>query len=263
MEIGVSTATFFLRMYNENAISRIDDLGAKTCEVFLECPSEYTVDFGKILLDNRGDLKVHSVHVATMTFETELFSGFDRAFADAQVTFANVLSIAKMLGAKFYTMHGRARIKKGGDYDDYFKNGKRLELLCDFASNYDVKICLENVPWALYNRVGYFKEIKKYAPSLCATLDVKQARLSGCNYADYVNEMGASLKTVHLSDVDQNGKIRLPGQGIFNFEDLFKRLRDVGFDGDMLIEVYKDDFKHDVEIVESLEYLNELKYKIF
>ena len=263
MEIGVSTATFFLRLYNENSISRIRDLGAKTCEVFLECPSEYTLDYGKLLLKNKGDLKVHSLHVVTLTFETELFSGFDRAYSDAEKTFANVLGIAKMLGANFYTMHGRARIKKGGDYDDYFKNGKRLEKLCDFASNYDVRICLENVPWALYNRVGYFKEIKKYAPSLCATLDVKQARLSGFSYADYIEEMGSSLKTVHLSDVDANGKIRLPGKGEFNFEELFKRLKGVGFDGDMLIEVYKDDFKNDIEIVESLEYLNELKYKIF
>ncbi len=263
MEIGVSTATFFLRMYNENSISRIDDLGAKICEVFLECPSEYTTEYGELLLKNKGDLKVHSVHVATLTFETELFSPFDRAYADAERTFQNVLKIAKTLGANFYTMHGRARIKKGGDYDDYFKNGKRLERLCDFASNYDVCICLENVPWALYNRVGYFKEIKKYAPNLLATLDVKQARLSGFSYADYIKEMGEKLKTVHLSDVDENGKIRLPGQGVFDFEDLFKRLKDVGFDGGMLIEVYKDDFKSDIEIVESLEFLNELKYKIF
>ena len=206
---------------------------------------------------------MHSVHVATLTFETELFSGFDRAYADAERTFANVLGIAKMLGANYYTMHGRARIKKGGDYDKFFKNGKNLEKLCNFASYYDVRICLENVPWALYNRVGYFKEVKKFAPSLCATLDVKQARLSGQSYADYVAEMGESLKTVHLSDVDENGKIRLPGKGTFDFEDLFKRLKDVGFDGGMLIEVYKDDFKDDLEIVESLEYLNELKYKIF
>ena len=161
MDIGVSTATFFLRKYNEESISLIKTLGGETCEVFLECPSEYTEDFGKLLLKNKGDLKVHSMHAVTMNYETELFSDFDRSRADAFKSFAGVLTIGKMLGAGFYTMHGRARIKKSSTYDNYELNGKKLEKICDFATNYDIRICLENVPWALYNRPGYFKGILK------------------------------------------------------------------------------------------------------
>ncbi len=263
MDIGVSTATFFLRRYNEDSISIIKDLGGRTCEVFLECPSEYTKEYGELLLERKGDLKVHSIHAVTMNYETELFNSFDRAYNDALKSFSEVLNIGKMLGASCYTMHGRARIKKGADYDNYVKNGKRLEELCNFARNYDIQICLENVPWALCNRPEYFREIVKYAPSLCATLDVKQARISGYDYREYLNAMGQRIRTVHLSDVDENGKIRLPGKGTFDFEELFKRLKDVGFNGDMLIEVYKDDYQDEREITQSLEYLNNLKNKIF
>ncbi len=263
MDIGVSTATFFLRRYNEDSISIIEGLGGKTCEVFLECPSEYTEEYGKLLLERKGNLKVHSMHAVTMNYETELFNSFDRAYADALKSFAGVLNIGRMLGAGFYTMHGRARIKKGAGYDNYEKVGKRLEELCDFARNYDIRICLENVAWSLCNRPEFYKEIVKYAPSIGATFDIKQARISGYDYTKYLSAMGERIKTVHLSDVDENGKIKLPGFGLFNFEELFKRLKDFGFDGDMIIEVYKDDYADESEITESLYYLNNLKNKIF
>lgn len=263
MDIGISTATFFLRRYNEDSISIIKGLGGQTCEVFLECPSEYTEEYGKLLLKRKGDLKVHSMHAVTMNYETELFNTFDRAYKDALKSFAGVLGIGKTLGAGFYTMHGRARIKKGGNYDDYVKNGKRLEELCDFARNYDIQICLENVAWSLCNRPEYFSEIVKRAPSICATLDVKQARISGYGYEEYLNAMNTKIKTVHVSDVDDVGKIRLPGRGNFDFKELFKRLYDVGFDGDMIIEVYKDDYGHESELTESLNYLNYIKSEIY
>ena len=263
MDIGISTATFFLRKYNEQSIAEIKGLGGECCEVFLECPSEYTEEYGKLLLSQKGELKVHSVHAVTMNYETELFSSFDRAYNDALKSFKGVLTIGKMLGAGFYTMHGRARIKKGGDYDNFAKNGKRLDKLCDFASNYDISICLENVPWALYNRPGYFKEISNYAPNLCCTFDIKQARISGYDYRLYLDEMQGKLKTVHLSDVNEDGKIRLPGKGIFDYEELFRRLYGMGFDGNMIIEVYKDDFSCDAELTESIDFLNDLKQKIF
>ena len=75
--------------------------------------------------------------------------------------------------------------------------------------------------------------------------------------------MGNKIKTVHLSDIDENGKMRLPGKGTFNFEELFKRLYDVGFNGNAIIEVYKDDYNEESEITQSINYLNEIKYKTF
>ena len=75
--------------------------------------------------------------------------------------------------------------------------------------------------------------------------------------------MQSDIKTVHLSDVTDSGKICLPGKGTYDFEGLFKRLKNVGFNGEMLIEVYKNDYKEISEISQSLDYLRELKYKIF
>lgn len=263
MEIGVSTASLFMRQYNEDALVTLANLDARVCEVFLQGFSEYRPKYGELLKSKSGSLKVHSVHAVTMTYETELFTVNHRQYEDVKSIFKDVLSIMKTLGANCYTMHGRARIKANGDYDNYEKAGKRLAELGEIASEYGVEICLENVPWAFYNKVGFWKEVKKYAPMLKGTLDIKQARLSGYDYSEYLDEMGEDIRTVHLSDVDDNGKIRLPTKGVFDYETLFKKLKDVGFDGNALIEVYKGDYDDVSEIKQSLERLREIKYKIF
>ena len=83
MEIGVSTASLFLREYNEDSLVTLNEIDARTCEIFLESFSEYTEEFGKLLLSRKGNLNVHSLHVITLNFETELFSANQRAFNDA------------------------------------------------------------------------------------------------------------------------------------------------------------------------------------
>ena len=263
MEIGVSTASLFMRQYNEDALVTLESLDARVCEVFLQGFSEYEPEYGELLKKRAGSLLVHSVHVLTMTYETELFTINPREYNDVKNIFSKVLTIMKRLGTKCYTMHGRARIKVNADYDNYEKAGSRLAELGDIAADYGVDICLENVPWAFYNKVGFWREVKKFAPRLKGTLDIKQARLSGYDYKDYLNEMGENIRTVHLSDIGNDGKIKLPTFGIFDYETLFKRLKDVGFNGNMLIEVYKNDYKDIFEIKQSLERLREIQYKIF
>ena len=44
MEIGISTASLFGRLYNEDAVKAIEELDARVCEVFLETYSEYNED---------------------------------------------------------------------------------------------------------------------------------------------------------------------------------------------------------------------------
>lgn len=263
MEIGISTASLFKRQYNEDAIVTLNELGAKVCEVFLGTYSEYTKDFCDLLKEKKGNIKVHSIHTLNTHFEPQLFGANPRAVDDAYKIFGSCLNTAKELGASCYTLHGIARFKKNVLYNEYEKIGKMMLKAKDFATSYGIDLCLENVEWAYYNHVGFYKNISKYCPNLSTCLDVKQARISGDSYIDYISEMGSSIKTVHLSDVDSIGKICLPGRGTFNFEDLFKRLKDVDFKGNMLIEVYTNDYGEIFELKDSLDYLREIKYKIF
>ena len=94
-------------------------------------------------------------------------------------------------------------------------------------------------------------------------LDVKQARLSCYPYQMYVKDMEGSISHVHLSDVDEQGRICLPGRGVFDFGECLHRWKDAGFDGALIVEVYPKDYGDYAELKRSCDFLDELIDKIY
>ena len=262
MQIGISTASLFMRLYNEDAIALISEWGAQTSEVFLTSFCEYEPSFAKALLQKKGKLHVNSVHVLNTQFEPQLFSAHPRVKADAYAWLEKVTECARILGAKNYTFHGLARLKSTFK-EDMPKFGKGLQEISSFCKERKLDLCLENVEWALYNRAGIFKKLTKYGGGYQSVLDIKQAMISGCPYGDYLEDMGENLAYVHASDYTDTGKKCLPGKGIFNFDELFKRLKGSGFDGAIIIENYNDDYRELKELKDSYDYLLEKAEKIF
>ena len=117
--------------------------------------------------------------------------------------------------------------------------------------------------WSLYNRPGVFGELKARIPVLQGVFDIKQARRSHYPYQAYLKDMSGSIAYVHLSDVDQNGKICLPGEGLYDFEEIFKMLKEEGFGGNVLVEVYDGNYQSEEQLFRCVQYLKELAYKIF
>jgi sugar phosphate isomerase/epimerase len=261
MRAGVSTASLFLRKYNEEALPLLNDLGVKTAEVFLTTYSEYGKEFAEKLATVQGDIFVNSVHILNTQFEPQLFNAHPRAKADAFAWLNKVLESAQVLGAPYYTFHGTARMKRAarsGKNDDFDKMCDGFTAIAKRCDEKGVTLCLENVEWSTYNRPGVFSRIAETVPSMRGVLDIKQARISEYPYQDYLNEMGEKIAYVHVSDVDNRGKICLPGKGVFDFETLVKRLKDVGFNGDLFIEVYTGDYGAETELKQSCDYLNEI-----
>lgn len=265
MKTGVSTASLFLRRNNEDALTALRGLGVKHTEVFLTTFSEYGYPFAEVLKSRQGDMDVHSVHILNVQVEPQLFNAHPRVKADAFAALDDIMDSANALNAKYYTFHGVARMKRdarSGERDNFPLLAEKFLAISNACEKRGVSLCLENVEWASYNRPGFFTEIAKHVENLRGVLDIKQARISGFPYEAYLTEMGEKLTHVHVSDIDENGKIRLPGQGKFDFETLIKRLLDVGFDGPLLIEVYTDDYHMETELKTSCEYLDELIYKL-
>ena len=263
MQTGISTASLFFRKTTEDALKFLNENNVSTAEVFLESYCEYDVEFGKLLKSVQGKTKVHSVHTLTTQFEPQLYSINERAQRDSFMLLDKTMNAARQVGAKYYTFHGGARFKKTPFKIDYERVGKITQDIIDAIKPYGVSLAYENVHWGYYNYIGFFEEIRKRTVGLKATLDIKQARQSGISYIDYIEEMKGDIVTVHLSDIDQNGKMCLPGKGVTDFEDLFKRLADVGFDGALIIEAYQSDYGEYSELFHSLEFIKELSQKIF
>ena len=252
-----------MRLYNEDALALISEWGTKTSEVFLTSFSEYEPSFAKMLVRKKGELPVNSVHVLNTQFEPQLFSAHPRVKKDAFDWLEKVMESARILGAKHYTFHGLARIKSTFQ-ENLPKAGSALEEIAEFCNAYGVKLCLENVEWALYNRPGIFTQLKQYCPQLGSVLDIKQARLTKHSVGEYMEEMGKSLAYVHVSDADESGKMCLPGKGTFDFDEFFRKLSGIGFDGAVILESYDKDYGELKELKDSYEFLAEKaeKYRL-
>ena len=260
MKTGISTACLFSRCETEQAFKELNNLGVQNTEVFLQTFYEYRPEFAKKYGPDLGGVNVNSVHVSTYNFEPQLFSITRRSRGDGFYWLDQLMRSAQFFGAKNYTMHGKVR--KGPEQDNFDHLGERINEIIGFCSRYGVNLCLENVWWSLYNRPGVFSELKKRAGGLLGVFDLKQARRSGHPYKEYIKEMGQSLAYAHLSDVDKDGKMCLPGKGVYDFEEILKCLKGEGFDGTCLIEVYSGDYGETDELKTSLDYLNEIIYKI-
>ena len=263
MRVGVSTASLFNRAQTEDAISILNDLGVKHAEVFLGTYYEYERAFAELLLERKGDVLINSVHVLNTQYEPQLFNKNERVRADAFGYFEKALQAAALLGAPYYTMHGGVRAKRAsrdGRFDDVTKMARNFEKILAFAKERGVQVCLENVEWATCNRPQLFSSLAKDLPNLQGVLDVKQARISGYPYEDYVKAMAGRIAYVHVSDY-KNGKMCLPGRGAFDFDTFIKRLRDTGFDGALIVEAYENDYQKVEELKESCDYLSEIAYK--
>ena len=262
MYSGVSTASLFLREFNEDALTVLNGLGVRSTEVFLTTFSEYTEEFARLLLARRGALKVNSVHLLNTQFEPQLFGQHPRAKADAFRILDGAMASARIFGAERYTFHGITRLKKNSAPPDYKKTGKSFCEISECCAAHGVRLCLENVHWAFYNEPGIFGRVKEYCPDLSGVFDVKQARLSCYPYQMYIKDMEGCISHVHLSDVNERGKICLPGKGTFDFEECLRRLKDAGFDGAALIEVYANDYGDYRELKQACDYIDEIIYKI-
>ncbi len=264
MKTGVSTASLFLRKNNEEALPLLHTLGVENAEVFLTSFSEYEPNFARLLASRKEGVEVNSVHILNTQFEPQLFNMHPRVRSDAYAWLDKVLDCANILGAPYYTFHGTARVKRAsrsGERDDFEAMIRGFDGIITACKSKNVTLCLENVEWSTYNRVGVFERIKKELPDLCGVLDIKQARISGQPYEQYLQEMGERLKYVHISDIDENGRMCLPGKGTFDFQTLVKRLQDIGFDGALLIEVYIQDYGKEQELKTACEYIDEILYK--
>ncbi len=259
MEIGVSTASYFPRLYTEQSISHIAALGAKICEVFFASRCEYTREFGATVraeLDKYG-VKAHSVHALTTQFEPEFFSRNGRAYGDAIETGDRLLETAEVIGAHHYTFHGAMCLKRTKYTVDYDFFAERINALCEQAASYGVELCYETVHWAFFNTPSYFAKLKTMCPRLKAVLDIKQTMQTGLGYEPFLEAIGDRLATVHLCDFDADGKLYLPGQGTFDFVTLFKRLKDMGYGGPALMEVYTSGYKDESALQKAFDFLRE------
>lgn len=258
MKIGSSTACFY-PLPLEESFAHIASLGMRTIEIFFNTESEFRAPFtGEIArLLREYDLDLVSVHPYTSLMEgILLFTDYARRTEDGFDQYRRYFATAAELGAKYLTLHGE-RMMPGAQDTPAMAERKleRYHRLCRTAAEEGMIVAQENVAWCRSSDPAFLKRLFDNIPELRYTLDIKQAHRASHSWREYFEIIASRLVNVHINDFDEVRSCLLPGEGIFDYDELFGALHDAGYDNQALIEVYSSNYTEERQIADAAEFL--------
>lgn len=257
MQLGISTACFY-PLPVEQALDEIGRLGLRAVEIFFNTESEY---FEPLITEierhvHENGLEVRSIHPFTSANEgILLFSEYTRRTEDAFSQYRHYFETGQRLGAKYFTFHGERRMgvdTDGGIIDRKLNVYRRLVAA---AAEYGLTFTQENVAWCRSADPGYLRQLYENVPELRYTLDIKQAHRAGQDWERFLEAVGDRICNIHLNDFDEEHSCLLPGEGMMDYDAFFGALKRLGYDRQVLIEVYKTNFSSTQQIRRAVERL--------
>lgn len=247
MEIGISTACFYPQP-TEVALLKTAALHPSVAEIFFNSPSELLPPFAKALRKTADEygLSVCAVHpFASFAESYNYFSNYPRRFEDAKEELLRYFEVMHTLGAKIFVMHG---IKKPGTIADelYFE---RFAALTSLGRQNGVIVAQENVVHYRSESPEFLSRMAKYiGTDFKMVLDIKQARRANYDVYEFTERLEKHIAHIHISDFDDTRDCTLPLTGKFDFARFFSYLKDKGYDGSCMIELYADGFSRAEEL---------------
>jgi len=257
MQLGLSTAAFYGRWETEEAAAQIAKLPVDCAEVFLQSDSEINAQFAQLVKRNLGDVACASVHPLG-GYENHMAGRPARQMQDAFDHFRRVLDAGQALGASTFVYHGRHTPLLSPLPWNLKWNIEAITPMCELAKERGMVVGWENVYWCQLTTPERVLEAKAALPQVRFTLDIKQAMRAGCDPIAFVHAMGDQLCHVHVCDWDENGKLCLPGEGIFDFDALMNALRSVGYTGPVIMEPYLALIRSDEALLRSIAFMRNI-----
>ncbi len=257
MEIGISSACFYPDT-TENSFYFLASNEIKNTEIFFNSFCELEDKFIDELVSVKDyyGVEVNAIHPFSSAMEPYLlFAEYPRRFEDARPFYNQYFKVAKKLGAKVVSLHGD-RPDRSLSVEEY---ASRYKILYNDAKNEGVILTQENVAGFKSRDVEFLAELKEILNGEIAfTLDIKQCIRSGHEVMEVAKVMGENIAHVHLSDHSAISDCLLPGKGIFNYGELFGFLKNINYNGKLMIEVYKDAYKDPNEVIAAYENLRRM-----
>ncbi len=159
---------------------------------------------------------------------------------------------AAVLGAKAIVVHSIGTILNDNPYFDRDYNIEFYKSLMPYAKAAGIKIAVENLFARDLKRghyvgrlgmpeelCGFIKELK--SDCFVACVDVGHAALTGLEPQEFISRMEPSLlKALHIQDGDyKDDRHTLPYQGWFNWLEIMKSLKNIGYDGEFTFEIFQ------------------------
>ena len=257
MSYGISTSCLY-PMNTENALGELGRAGVKTAEVFLNSISETTLDFSKKLneiKDNYG-MQITAVHPFSSFSETYmLFGEYERRYRDVLDFYKRCFECTCEVGADISIIHG-SRFNGKLPHELYFE---RFNTLIEAGKEFGVRVAQENVNAHFSESPQFLQKMKKaLGDDFNLVFDVKQAVRAGFSPLDFAEEFKNNIIRIHVSDNTAERDCLPPGKGSFDFKSLISVMESVNYKGDYIIELYRENFKDEKDLISSLRYLQSL-----
>lgn len=257
MTIGVSTSNLY-PMKTEDALDMLLEAGFRTIEVFINTESEATIGFARKLKKraDRYGANIVSLHSHNSVSESYLyFTDYPRRYEDGLKKLELVFKSAKEMGAPYVIIHGDKPTGPLPDTQSVLRYGELFEL----GRKNGVTLLQENVANYRSADLAYLREMKSRLKDKAQfVFDIKQSRRCGLEPLQVISVMGEGIRHVHISDNDDCRDCILPGRGKTDFTRIFESLAAYGFNGDIIIELYRKGFKDVSELIKACGYLMDL-----
>ena len=239
MKIGMSCAAFYGQCETEDAAARLRDFPVDTCEVFIQTPSEYCAEFGRVVREKLGGLHVTSVHPLGTQFEQQLFGRSPRQVEDAFRLFTGVCDAGRELGVQYYVFHGPFGVHAPLDPERIWRLPEVFARMQEIAHERGMTVLWENVHWCALRGPEEVRKVKRLLPEVQFVLDTKQAHRAGFRPEELLEAMGSRVRHIHTLDIAPDGGLCLPGEGTLDWRALLVQARAQGFDGSVILEPYE------------------------
>ena len=257
INVGISSACFY-PMLTEEAVKLLVDNEIKHTEIFFNSFSELSSGFisGLRRMLIPAGVTVEAIHPFSCIAEPLfLFSSYKRRFEDSLDQYRRYFEAGQLLGCHKFVLHGDRADRHTIDEKEYFERFARLS---EVAKVHGVAVLQENVSNFRGRSPEFIKNMSEYlGDNVGFTFDVKQCVRAGVDPFEMFDVMGKKIRHVHLSDNDEGHDCLIPGQGSFDNQRLFEKLKAMDYDGTVLIEVYRHNYKEEKELFEGLEYIKQ------
>ncbi len=255
MKLGLSCAAFYGRYEMEEAAAYTRNFPVDVCEVFLQTPSEYCTEFGRIVREKLAGLPCVSVHPLGTQFEAQFFGRSPRQVEDAFRMFTGVCDAGREMGAKYYVFHGPFGVHRPLEPEMIGNLPGGFVRMQEIAAKRGITVLWENVHWCALRGPEQVRSLIHLLPEVQFVLDTKQACRAGFTPQEMLAAMGNRVRHVHTLDVTAEGRFCLPGEGQIDWGDFLSRLRGNGYDGAVILEPYDSHARDEAALRRSLEML--------
>lgn len=257
-EIGISSACLF-PLDTIQSVQACADAGFGLQEIFINTDSELSGEYFarlKKTVAERG-IRITSIHPFTSGFENILFFvGYEKRVEDGAEYYKKYFNAAAELGAKYVIFHGNNMKTEFCGFERYCEI---FQYINSKAKPFGVELIHENVSFSIVSDPDNIRKIRRVCPEMRFAFDAKQSCRGGRSPYDALDAMTGAVAHVHINDYDLiNRECKPPFRGELDLPLIISKLKNSGYDGDTVIEVYRENFTDLSELALSAKRLKKL-----